>query len=116
MPAAVQGSFAKLERGEYSVPQFVGPFEEECAQAGITLNAKDLMQRILDVRALAPVPRGGCLRVTSYSSASQDVQPRPLLREAVEELRAHSVKTAIVTNNYLCAAAPPGRWQATRRP
>lgn len=72
------GAWARLERGELSMPDFFGAFEADCAAAGWTLSARELMERIGEAAA-----------------------PRPRMLEAVRRIRARGLCAAALTNNWV---------------
>ena len=71
------GAWARLERGELTVPEFCVAFEAECAAAG---------QRI-DATALMGAVAGG-------------FDPRPEMVRALRALRARGLRTGALTNNW----------------
>jgi len=72
------GAWARLERGELSLPDFFAAFEEDCAGAGVQLSARALMERIGEAAA-----------------------PRPRMLEAVRRIRSHGLVAAALTNNWV---------------
>jgi len=72
------GAWARLERGELSMEDFFGAFEEDCAAAGWTLSARELMERIGEAAA-----------------------PRPRMLEAVRRIRGRGLCAAALTNNWV---------------
>ena len=72
------GAWARLERGELSMEDFFGAFEEDCAAAGRRLSARALMECI----ALA-------------------AEPRPRMLEAVRRIRSGGLRAAALTNNWV---------------
>lgn len=71
------GAWARLERGELTLEQFLPIFEAECRAAGQTISASRLMQM---VRAATV--------------------PRPEMLGAIRRIRAAGLRTAAVTNNW----------------
>lgn len=72
-----EGAWSRLERGLLALERFFGEFERECAGAGHSLSARELMARM--------------------STASV---PRPEMLEAVRRIRAAGLLTAALTNNW----------------
>lgn len=72
-----QGAWGRLERGELSMGEFCAAFEAECAAAGGTVDAAELMGAI-----------------------SSGFAPRPVMVEALRALRRHGLSTAALTNNW----------------
>jgi putative hydrolase of the HAD superfamily len=73
-----EGAWARLERGELTLPRFVAAFEAECSNAGHRLSATDLMAAIGDQSA-----------------------PRDAMLEAVRRIRARGLTAAALTNNWV---------------
>ncbi|MCX8071751.1 MAG: HAD family phosphatase [Candidatus Binatia bacterium] len=71
------GAWARLERGEVSLQEFIPLFEQECRAAGQTLDATALM---LAVQAATV--------------------PRPEMIRAIEVIRANGLRTGAITNNW----------------
>ena len=71
------GAWSKLERGHFSLEEFCGPFERDCADAGQRLDARALMEQIF----------GG-------------LEPRPVMVEAIRRIRARGLTAAALTNNW----------------
>jgi putative hydrolase of the HAD superfamily len=76
------GGWSRLERGELSIADFVPVFELDCANAGVTICARELMTRIASVTI-----------------------PRPAMLAAVERLRVHGLAVAALTNNWASESA-----------
>jgi putative hydrolase of the HAD superfamily len=72
------GAWSKLERGELTLAEFGAAFEKECAAAGQTLVADDML---------------ACL----YGSEG----PRPAMLAAIARIREEGLKTAALTNNWV---------------
>jgi len=72
------GAWGRLECGELTMEEFFEAFEADCAGAGVRLSARALMERI------------------GESSA-----PRPQMLEAVRRIRAHGLRAAALTNNWV---------------
>jgi epoxide hydrolase-like predicted phosphatase len=72
------GAWARLERGELSLEDFFGAFEEDCAAAGRRLSARALMECIAEA-----------------------AEPRPRMLEAVRRIRSSGLRAAALTNNWV---------------
>ncbi|MGQ0805721.1 MAG: HAD-IA family hydrolase [Actinomycetota bacterium] len=72
------GAWARLERGELSVPEFCTEFEAECARAGHTIDATAVMNAV-----------------------GEGFAPRPEMVAAITAIRAHGLKTGALTNNWV---------------
>ena len=72
------GAWSRLERGELTLPEFFGAFEDDCRAAGHTLCARTLMTRVADATA-----------------------PRPAMLEAIRRIRTRGLKTGVITNNWV---------------
>jgi putative hydrolase of the HAD superfamily len=70
------GAWSQLERGEIGMPAFQQAFEDECAAAGATISALEMMTRI-----------AGC-------------QIRPAMLEAIRRIRGEGLRVAALTNNW----------------
>jgi putative hydrolase of the HAD superfamily len=82
------GAWAALERGELTMDEFATALEAESKIAGFVLDARVLMQTV----------SGG-------SGA------RPAMLHAIERIRAHGLRTAALTNNWVATdgrASPNG--------
>lgn len=86
---APHGAWSKLERGELSMEAFYPAFEADCAAAGHTISAREMMVRV----GAAAVPRESMLR-------------------AIERIREAGLLTAALTNNW--ANEEPGPDDGTR--
>ncbi len=73
-----EGAWARLERGELTLPRFFAGFEAECSDAGHKLSAADLMAAIGDESA-----------------------PRDAMLEAVRRIRGRGLTAAALTNNWV---------------
>lgn len=82
------GAWSRLERGELDMELFFEAFDRECADAGLALSARELMERV-----------GGA------------AEPRPLMLDAVHRLRERALTVAALTNNWV---GPEDRTQALR--
>jgi len=71
------GAWSRLERGLLDMEAFFEPFEVDCANAGQTVSARTMMERI------------------GESSA-----PRPAMLEAVRRIRDRGLRAAALTNNW----------------
>jgi epoxide hydrolase-like predicted phosphatase len=72
------GGWSRLERGEVGLDEFYPMFEADCAAAGCTIDARELMRRV----AAATVPR-------------------PAMLEAIARLRRAGLKVGALTNNWI---------------
>jgi len=72
------GAWSRLERGELDLAAFYPLFDAECAAAGHALSARAMMERI----AVAAQPRAGMIA-------------------AIGAIRARSLRTAALTNNWV---------------
>jgi putative hydrolase of the HAD superfamily len=82
------GAWARLERGECTMEEFVAALEAEARDAGFVLDARRLMGLI-----------------------GASFGPRPEMTRAIERIRAHGLRTAALTNNWVDAerrASPNG--------
>jgi putative hydrolase of the HAD superfamily len=75
--SADHGAWARLERSELAFDEFAVEFSAECAAAGGTVDAADLMREI-----------------------GRGFEPRPAMMQAIEAIRAHDLKVAALTNNW----------------
>jgi len=73
-----EGAWGRLERGLIRLEVFIPAFEAECETAGATIDARRMMERI-----------------------AQASQPRPEMLAAVGQLRAHGLRVAALTNNWV---------------
>lgn len=77
------GSFAKMERGEYSVEEFCQPFRAEyLSHAGCQLSSEqveEFVHQLSDFTKLTPHPR---------------------VLDMFQRLRSEGIKVAILTNNF----------------
>jgi putative hydrolase of the HAD superfamily len=71
------GAWARLERGELTVDEFCTAFEAECAAAGETVSASDLM-----------------------AAVGAGLAPRPEMVIALDAIRSRGLKTGALTNNW----------------
>jgi putative hydrolase of the HAD superfamily len=71
------GAWARLERSELSFDEFAVAFGAECAEAGGTVDAADLMRAI-----------------------GRGFEPRPEMLAAIRTIRAHELKVGALTNNW----------------
>ncbi len=72
------GAWSRLERGEVALDAFYPLFEADCAAAGFTVDACEMMRRVTEI-----------------------AQPRPVMLEAIRRLRAAGFKVAALTNNWI---------------
>ncbi len=75
--SADHGAWARLERSELSFDEFAIAFGAECADAGGTVDAADLMREI-----------------------GRGFEPRPSMVEAITAIRARHLKVGALTNNW----------------
>ncbi len=73
-----EGAWARLERGELSLQQFLPVFEDECRQAGQSIDAAALMRAV-----------------------QASTVPRPEMIRAIERIRTAGLRTGAITNNWL---------------
>lgn len=81
---APSGAWSRLERGEISMESFYTDFEADCAAAGRTLSAREMMAR-MGAAAL----------------------PRPVMLRAIARIREAGLLTAALTNNWASADGEP---------
>ena len=74
------GAWSRFERGEFGPAEFAAAFEAECAMAGGTVVVADLFAAFDGVSA-----------------------PRPEMVAAIRAIRAHGLRTAALTNNWVGA-------------
>ncbi|MFP8874961.1 MAG: HAD family phosphatase, partial [Myxococcota bacterium] len=86
---APHGAWSRLERGEISMLEFFDAFERDCAEAGWTISARDMMERIGETSA-----------------------PRPSMLEAIRRIRSKGLRVAALTNNW----APEGEVETDSNP
>jgi len=72
------GAWSRLERGELGLEEFYPCFERDCAGAGVTIDAREMMRRVAEIAV-----------------------PRPAMLEAIRRLRAAALKVAALTNNWI---------------
>lgn len=72
------GAWSRLERGELTLEQFYPAFDADCAAAGHTISAREMM-----------------LRVAEY------VAPRPAMLDAIRCIRARGLLVGAITNNWV---------------
>jgi putative hydrolase of the HAD superfamily len=75
--SADHGAWARLERSELSFDEFAVAFSAECAAAGGTVDAADLMREI-----------------------GRGFEPRPAMVNAIDTIRARGLKVGALTNNW----------------
>ena len=71
------GAWSRLERGELTFDAFCAPFEADCRAAGVTLDARRMMDRIAEAAT-----------------------PRPRMIDAIRRLRAAGLRVGALTNNW----------------
>ena len=74
---APAGAWSRLERGELEMEAFYPAFEQDCRDAGIDMDAREMMARM-----------------------SQAAEPRPIMLGAIERLRASDNRVGALTNNW----------------
>jgi putative hydrolase of the HAD superfamily len=72
------GAWSRLERGELRRDEFYPAFEGDCAAAGVTVGARDLMERVAAIAA-----------------------PRPAMLAAIARIRARGIAAGALTNNWI---------------
>jgi len=72
-----EGAWGRLERGLVKMSGFVPAFEAECAAAGFSIDASELMERM-----------------------AAESKPRPAMLAAIRALRAGGLRVAALTNNW----------------
>jgi putative hydrolase of the HAD superfamily len=72
------GAWARLERGELSMKQFIAAFDAELAVARVMISAEALMTKVADNTAL-----------------------RPAMVSAIRTIRSAGLKVAALTNNWV---------------
>ena len=77
MDTAPVGAWSRLERGELSMEAFYPAFDRDCADAGHTISAQAMMERI-----------------------AVSAGPRPAMREAVTRIKQRGLSVAALTNNW----------------
>lgn len=74
---APNGAWSRLERGEIDMELFYAEFESDCAAAGLTMDARVMMERVSEVTG-----------------------PRPAMLSAIARLREAGFKVGALTNNW----------------
>ena len=72
------GGWSRLERGELTLDAFYPVFESDCAGAGCTIDAREMMRRV-----------------------GESAVPRPVMLEAIRRIRAAGLKAGALTNNWI---------------
>jgi len=72
------GAWARLERGELQVPEFIPAFEADCLAAGQRVAAAPMMEAI-----------------------REESQPRPRMLAAIRALRVRGLRVGALTNNWV---------------
>jgi putative hydrolase of the HAD superfamily len=80
--SADHGAWARLERSELSFDEFCAAFAAECAEAGGTVDAADLMGEI-----------------------GRGFEPRPAMVQAITAIGARGLKVGALTNNWAPGSA-----------
>jgi putative hydrolase of the HAD superfamily len=81
--SADHGAWARLERSELGFEDFSVAFAAECAAAGGTVDAGDLMREI-----------------------GRGFEPRPAMMQAILAIREHGLKVGALTNNWAPSSEP----------
>jgi putative hydrolase of the HAD superfamily len=76
------GAWARLERGELTLANFVAAFEADCRTCGLTVNAARLMAYVAEASV-----------------------PRPRMLEAIRRLRRSRFRVGGLTNNWVTKGA-----------
>ena len=71
------GGWSRLERGEISMEEFFDAFENDCAEAGHAISAREMMGRIGETSG-----------------------PRRAMLVAIARIREHGLQVAALTNNW----------------
>lgn len=79
------GAWSRLERGEVALDAFYALFDAECAQAGHSLSAREMMLRI-----------------------AAAARPRPRMLAAIGAIRARGLRTSALTNNWASEGGDTG--------
>jgi putative hydrolase of the HAD superfamily len=82
--AGEHGAWSRLERGELTVEDFLGPFEADCRACGVEVDG---------------------VRVMAYIAEAS--VPRPPMLEAIRRIRARGLRVGALTNNWKKAGAGP---------
>ena len=77
MNTAPTGAWSRLERGEIEMEAFYPAFEQDCRDAGIEMDAREMMTRM-----------------------AGSTEPRPMMIEAIRRLREAGFKVGALTNNW----------------
>ena len=75
--SADHGAWARLERSELTIAEFGVEFSAECAAAGGSVDAAELMREI-----------------------GRGFEPRPAMVQAISAIRDHGLKVGALTNNW----------------
>lgn len=86
---APHGAWSRLERGEISMLEFFDFFEQDCADAGWKISAREMMERMAETS-----------------------KPRPKMVEAIRRIRNQGLLVAALTNNW----APEGEAESATNP
>src|SRR5262249_5750626 len=84
--AGDDSAWARRERGELAVNDFLSAFEADCRAHGVEVSGS----RMMDYIAEAAVPR-------------------PRMIEAIRRIRARDLRVAALTNNWVTSEVRPGR-------
>jgi putative hydrolase of the HAD superfamily len=77
---APHGAWSRLERGELDMESFFAEFEADCLEAGHTISARSMMERV-----------------------GRATEPRASMLEAIRRIRQSGLRTAALTNNWSTA-------------
>lgn len=86
-----EGAWGRLERGLLDMEAFFPAFEADCAAAGHTLSAREMMERI-----------------------AEGSGPRPAMLAAIRRIRGRGLLTAALTNNWVSDGAETPEQQSLR--
>lgn len=84
--AGDDGAWSRLERGELAVADFFPAFEADCRAHGVDLSGT---------------------RVLAY--IAEAAVPHPAMIEAIRRIRAHGLRVAALTNNWVTSEVRPER-------
>ncbi len=72
------GAWSRLERGQLTLEDFYPAFDADCAAAGITVSAREIMERVAEV-----------------------AQPVPAMLDAIGCIRQRGLRVGAITNNWV---------------
>jgi epoxide hydrolase-like predicted phosphatase len=79
---APTGAWSRLERGELTLEEFYPAFDADCAAAGGSISARELMRRV-----------------------AAAVEPRPAMLDAIRCIRTRGLRVGAITNNWVAEDA-----------